>query len=479
MNFIKLLFKLKLENEEFSKYSEADFIKLEKLIKVERQINSEISFDVANKLLGAVKKYSREIEEFVTKRSIINIFLNKPPIIKYDKLHITTNFNALFNDFLEDDLKHIIKRNVSKRNWVNLEYIMIFKPYFSDNFTDSIQNILETKLSYANSFLYQKGFIKHAEYDYLLNKDFFSFISHINNFTIEDYLESIYNNIIQGMNDDKPMKHELRSLIAFSHYNSNNIEFNKILKYNRSYAIDKLNSDSIGLSIAGILVVIFFMYKIFFSVNISNSNVNPEIINKLNNLYKYSFNDKERHLNNYIRIGNKCESKGVLVTNVKTGDNPFNIMLPIDYNTKKHQGFVLKNNSNHDLIIMEYERDEDNMLLNLEAAFFVKNTDTITLSNHGDKNTLFSFYIGDSLSNYKNYKRSVVKQLYKKDKKTPESRFKYTFKNTLGRYYKFENSILLTTNKNNMHIISKNMKQSYLEVNGLFKAKDTVEIELK
>ena len=119
------------------------------------------------------------------------------------------------------------------------------------------------------------------------------------------------------------------------------------------------------------------------------------------------------------------------------------------------------------------------MLLNLEAAFFVKNTDTITLSNHGDKNTLFSFYIGDSLSNYKNYKRSVVKQLYKKDKKTPESRFKYTFKNTLGRYYKFENSILLTTNKNNMHIISKNMKQSYLEVNGLFKAKDTVEIELK
>ena len=56
MNFIKLLFKLKLENEEFSKYSEADFIKLEKLIKVERQINSEISSDISNKLLEVIHK---------------------------------------------------------------------------------------------------------------------------------------------------------------------------------------------------------------------------------------------------------------------------------------------------------------------------------------------------------------------------------------------------------------------------------------
>jgi len=488
MNFVQLLFELQLENEKFSKYREADFIKFEKRIKVEKQINTEISSEISEKLLKAIKEFPQELEEFVKKKSLVNVFLGIEPRVNYYKLFVHPNFKDFFKKYLEDDLSYIIKRKVAKKDYASLEKMMQYKTYFSLDFVDDLQETFENKLSYANDFYANRAFIKHVEYDFLMNKHFFRFINHLNNYSTESYLSDIYNKVVDEFNNTKQLRHPLHALIAYSYYKPEDDEFRQIVRQNKNYAHDRLKelkSSSGGWqSIGTILVVLFFIIRIAVIANRSSSpsytvpRPNHEILNNdyLRSVY-FNINNtlgkKERKIIHYIQDNEVDETfKPKLVKNIKTGDVPFDINLP-EFNIDSYKQFTIVNNSKHDLIVLEYE------MLNLKNSIkkkhtifenirFIKSKDSLKMSNYDDfENTLFSFYLGDSLSTYRNPFQSATREMFKKDRITRESRFLHPIKgtkNTLNTYFKLQNRTVLTKGKDMLHVKSLDLKYN---INGI------------
>lgn len=502
MNFVELLFELQLENEIFSKYSDSDFIKFEKRIKVEKQINTEISSEVSEKLLKTIKEFPHEFEEFIKKKNLVNFFLGIEPKINYYSLFTHPNFKIFFNKYLEDDLSYIIKRKVAKKDYAALEKMMQYKTYFSLDFIDDLQETFENKLSYANDFYSNRAFVKHVEYDFLMNKDFFRFINHLNNYSIESYLSDIYNKVVDEFNNTKQLRHPLHALIAYSYYTPEDDEFRQIVRQNKSYAHDRLKelkgSSGGWKSIGTILVVLFFIIRIAVIANRSSSpsyavpRPNLDILNNdyLKNIY-FNINNtlgkKEQKIIHYIQDSEVDETfKPKLVKNIKTGDIPFDIKLP-EFNIDNYKQFTIVNNSKYDLIVLEYEiLDRKNHINKKRTIFenirFIKSKDSLKMSNYDDfKNTLFSFYLGDSLSIYRNPFESTTREVFKKDRITRESRFLHPIKgteNTLNTYFKLKNRTVISKGKDMLHVKSIDLKYN---MNGIsvFVKKNSYSINLK
>ena len=488
MNFTQLLFELKIENDIFSNYTETDFIKFEKRIKAERQINPEISSDLADRLLEVIHENPNELEEFIKIKSLVNIFLGK--IEKPNILTEKSSFTYFFQKYLEDDLSYIFKQKVSKKDFLSLEYIMHFKQYFSDDFLYRIEEIFENKLSYANDFYAQRAFIKHAEYDFLAKQSFFSFINHINNFMIESYLSSIYNRIIDEFNENKKAKYSVEALVAFSFYKPDDVEFRYIIRKNKNIARERLkeikSSESGFLSFGTVAVILFIVVRIVLIVSKSSSNTNStpnidfsKIISERNSLMHHRMNINDKKLIHYLK-DNELDGKNnyKLIKKIKTGDIPFDVKL-VEFNIDKYETFTLVNNTKHDLIVLEYERL--NKRIKIEDARFIYSKDSIQISNFNDfENTIFSFYLGDDLATFKNPFFSETKQLDKKDKMTPESRFLKPIKGTeitLNTFLKLKNRTIISKKKNFLYIKSKGLKHN---INGmdLFIKKDFFSIDL-
>jgi len=459
MNFVQLLFELQLENDFFSNYTDSHLIKIEKKLKVERQLNSEINFEISDKLLNAIKEFPKELEEFVKKESLVNVFLTNIPKRTYYTLFEELNFKAFFNKYLEDDLLLIFKRKITNQNYNYLERLLAYEPYFSSNFIDVIQEELENKLSYANTFYSDKAFIKHKEFLFLTNISFFKFINFFNNYTIEVYLTNIYNKAVDEYNKTKQLKHPIQTLIAFSYYNPKNNELRQLLKNNKKHAKDRLkgltgSNGSVFYIIGRVAIVFFFIFKFFYIFNKTSSSPKfkypieqHDIREQFKSVSNYLGNT-EKKLKIYIQ-DNELDQEGAykLIKNIKTGDIPFDIKMP-EFNIDRYKKFYISNNTNHDLIVLEYEiLNSVNIYIKhikLLNARFIKSKDSLQMSNYDDyENTLFSFYLGDSLSTYKNPFLNETKELFKNDKHTRESRFLSPIKGTnktLNMFYKLKNN---------------------------------------
>ena len=269
MNFVKLLFELKLENEVFSKYTSLDYIKLEKRIKAERKINNNFSTDAANKLTKSVKNYPEELNDFIKEKNLSLIFLGIRHYHKNRNSFSHPNFDVFFDTFLEEDLTTLFKQKNAIKDYATLEKIMLYKKYFSFDFENYIKETLHQKLANAYFYYSNKPFIKHREYAFLENRAFFKLINHIDSATVNSYILNIYNTIVTQINHTNYSKYPLKCLIAFAEYKTEDPNFKKTLAKNKDFSVKRLAYLSSKYSfkeILPLLIIIlwwFLMYLLF------------------------------------------------------------------------------------------------------------------------------------------------------------------------------------------------------------------------
>ncbi len=398
------------------------------------------------------------MEDFLKKKSLVNLFLNKKNEVDYNDLYRHPSFELFFKTFLEEDLMHIFKRKIALKEYNALDNIMQFESFFSYDFIDEIQKIFQNKLEYANHYFINKPIVRHVEYDFLADKNFFSFINHFSNGAMESYIINLYNKVVDEVNKKRKSNFVLHALIAFSFYKADGEDFQKTLFENKTFAQNRLGKTSYSQrnqksktssgsrSFFGGFVIFIIIIRVLVLIGKSNHSrqsyprYNPSTnhwIESINHrdYIKKTFGKQEKKLINFLKTDTINREHAVnLVRNIKTGDNPFDIKFS-EFNIDNYRNFTFLNNTEHDMIVLEFEKiklGKRNYRRKLLKAVFIRSYDSIKLSNYDDyNNTSFLLYIGDSLASYRNPRlEDLVTQVYKKNSKIPESRFLHNINGT-------------------------------------------------
>lgn len=273
MNLIQLLFSLKLEEENFCNYTEADIIKLNKKLKVEQQINSKIAASTINSLLAIIKTNPKELQELLQKKNLVAFLLEER--VRYrvaeNAGYSHPDFTVFFNNYLEKDFTHLVQRKIAAQDFETLNKVMVYRNFLSNDFTSIIQETLEAKLMSAYLYYSKEKFSMNREYRFLINRHFFIFLNNFNCVAIENYVIEIYIFVTNTVNTKNKEKHPLYALKAFSYFITEQKEFQETLIDNNKLAdsiLARINqgiydvNDSSNGSWRSILLIVFVIIKI-------------------------------------------------------------------------------------------------------------------------------------------------------------------------------------------------------------------------
>lgn len=369
----------------FDAYSEKDFIRIEKVLKLEQKLNIKINVKAIDFFLESIRNEKDGVSFLLSNPNLIKLLNQKDTNAKRfigfrDNIKKSDTITSFIQKYLKEDILNSIQYYFTKKQYVSLKNLLNYKKYFHSEILEFIDAKIILKIENEIAEL-KKGNIKSSD----IEDDFISLAEIVKTHDVVKSLKKL----------ESYFQLEISKIIETSGF----IYFFKVIAYGfsqlsksptskrgikeRKEAIKELN---FAISIFGGITILIIGAIVFATI----SKNNKEIV--IAEKYKNKFSNS---LYGFLTEFDKDSITNINKINTKTGRIAYyNKYLRMDKHLSSGE-FAIKNNTTYDLIILSDNYDDELAKIN-QQCYFIKSNDSLKI--HARMNRI---YIGKNFAFFK------------------------------------------------------------------------------
>ena len=435
MLFFKSLSKIGVSREHLQNLKATDFIRIEKQLNSERQLNGSISKNDVEQIVHILKVYPSELRSVCYYEGLYCL-LNEKKAEYTDSLRFhapeeMAKIRTLIAVYLKEDIIKVIERGFKNKNYSELCTLALYAPFLAPELIQKMINRFEDKIKEAVLFIEKEslaGPLKlYRKFTHLVKKDFYTLLNRLS----DDHFS--------------PLLYELLELMGrHSGHSSNSIFFNRVLRVMNLYSPDdkiyqyqvhkmflKVGNPFILLWIlAGIAIPVLFIFILLTLALSGNDDPRPRV-NRFANLktdqngrLSYLVEEQRNQMLNFVEarispVQNPPKTINQQVYIPKKGTNPFDneqFIAGFSSMIDSKKCINIFNNTSNECIIITYlpphkaetntfSKPQDPELTRIYACYLPPmDSIKIDLKMH-----TLRFYMGKHLKHFNNYKHYIYR----------------------------------------------------------------------